>query len=199
MNRKIIIVLLIVVLPFAAEALFSGILNKVKNKAKQRADNKIDREIDKSLDQTEGTKKAEQAVASTPGKEEPKNIAEEESAPISFSKYDFIPGEQILYYDNFEGEAISELPAAWNTSGTGEVTVLDKYPGNWLRLHKPFTYLSSNQKEFGENYTVEFDIIFQLKNNGWAYPELCFGLFASKDEPNGGNNFLRDQKNMLLL
>ena len=194
MNRKIIIVLLIASLPFAAEAQFSGILNKVKNKAKQRADNKIDNEIDKSLDEVEGKKKAQPASSpATSTKEENKEITEE-AAPKSFTKYDFIPGEQILYYDNFEGEALAELPTNWNTSGTGEVTTLDKYPGNWLRLHKPFTYLSSNQKEFGENYTIEFDVILQLKNNGWMYPELYFGLFASKDEPNSGNNFLKDQQ-----
>ena len=146
MNRKIIIVLLIASLPFAAEAQFSGILNKVKNKAKQRADNKIDNEIDKSLDEVEGKKKTQPASSpATSTKEENKEITEE-AAPKSFTKYDFIPGEQILYYDNFEGEALAELPTNWNTSGTGEVTTLDKYPGNWLRLHKPFTYLSSNKK-----------------------------------------------------
>ncbi len=195
MNRKIIIALLIAVMPFAAEAQLGGLLNKVKNKTKQRADNKIDREIDKSLDEVEGKKKNEPATESaSPAKQESKEVAPEETGPKSFTKYDFIPGEQILYYDNFEGEALAELPTAWNTSGTGEVTTLDKFPGNWLRLHKPFTYLSSNQKEFGENYTVEFDVILQLKNTGWIYPELYFGLFATKDEPNGGNNFLKDQK-----
>lgn len=193
MNRRIIIALLIMIMPFAVDAQLGGLLNKVKNKAKQRADNRVDKEIDKSLDEIEGTKKAEPAAAPA-SKEEKTETAEEESAPKSFTKYDFIPGEQILYYDNFEGEALAELPTAWNTSGTGEVTILDKYPGNWLRLHKPFTYLSSNKKEFGENYTVEFDVILQLKNTGWIYPEVYFGLFSTKDEPNDGNNFLKEQK-----
>jgi OmpA-OmpF porin, OOP family len=195
MNRRIIIALLIMIMPFAVDAQLGGILNKVKNKAKQRADNRIDKEIDKSLDEVEG-KKPEPATAST-GKEETTTeatTATEDNAPKSFTKYDFIPGDLILYYDNFEGEALAELPTAWNTSGTGEVTTLDKFPGNWLRLHKPFTYLSSNKKEFGENYTVEFDVILQLKNTGWIYPELYFGLFSTKDEPNDGNNFLKEQK-----
>jgi outer membrane protein OmpA-like peptidoglycan-associated protein len=195
MNTKIIIVLLIAIIPFTAEAQLGGLLNKVKNKTKQRVDNKIDKEIDKSLDEVEGKKKSEPAAETpSPAKQESQEAAPEETGPKSFTKYDFIPGEQILYYDNFEGETLAELPTAWNTSGTGEVTTLDKFPGNWLRLHKPFTYLSSNQKEFGENYTVEFDVILQLKNTGWIFPELYFGLFASKDEPNGGNNFLKDQK-----
>jgi OOP family OmpA-OmpF porin len=197
MNRRIIIALLIMILPFAADAQLGGLINKVKTKAKQRADNRIDREIDKSLDEVEGVKKAEPAKSGSSNQaaieEEETTEPKPEAAAKTFSRFDFIPGEHILYYDNFEGEALSELPTGWNTSGTGEVTTFDKYPGNWLRLHKPFTYLSSNKKEFGENYTVEFDVILRLKTTGWIYPELTFGLFSTKDEPNDANNFLREQ------
>ncbi len=196
MNRKIIIALLIAVLPFTADAQLGGLINKVKNKAKQRADNKVDREIDKSLDEIEGKKKTETAAGPAPSenKSEPQASEPTDNAPKSFKKYDFIPGEHILYYDNFEGEAMSELPTNWNTSGSGEVTTLDKYPGNWLRIHKPFIYLSSNQKPFGENYTIEFDIIMQLKNTGWAYPEIFFGLISTGDEPTTDNKFLKEHR-----
>ena len=202
MYKKIFIALLVAALPFVADAQLNGVWNKVKNKAKQRAENRVDKEIDKTLDEVEGTttQKSEPAAKTpTATKTETKEPVVEETAVKSFTKYDFIPGELVLYYDNFEGEAMAELPANWNTSGTGEVTTLDKYPGNWLRMHKPFTYLSSNTKSFGENYTAEFDLILQLKNNGWAYPEFYFGLIATKDEPHTGNNFLRDQKKYAAL
>jgi outer membrane protein OmpA-like peptidoglycan-associated protein len=192
MKQRFLFIVLVALLPFAADAQFNNILNKVKNKSKQRADNKIDKEIDKTLDQIEGKKTAEpSAEKKTTAPAETKT---EEPAVKSFTKYDFIPGDSVLYYDNFDGEAIAELPTAWNTSGSGEVATLDKFPGNWLRLHKPFSYLSSNQKEFKENYTLEFDVILQLKNNGWMFPEFKFGVFATKDEPNSGNNFLKDYK-----
>jgi OmpA-OmpF porin, OOP family len=184
MNRKLIFVLLIAILPFTVDAQFNGILNKVKNKTKQRTDNKIDKEIDKTLDEIEGKQKPEPvSAASTTTQQTKAEIKTEEPALKSYTKYDFIPGEQILYYDNFEGEALAELPTAWNTSCTGEVTTFDNYPGNWLRLHKPFTYLSSNKKEFGENYTVEFDVILNLKNNGWMYPEFYFACLLQKTKP----------------
>jgi len=203
MNRRFIIALLIAFLPFTAGAQLNGIMNKVKNKARQTTDRKVDQEIDKTFEGTGGTPKKTEPAASPAPKPAPAPVESKpetkepvaEDAPIkSFTKYDFIPGELILYYDNFEGEALAEMPANWNTSGTGEVTTLDKYPGNWLRVHKPFTYLSSNKKEFGDSYTVEFDLILQLKNNGWAFPEFYFGLFSTKDEPNDDNIFLRDQK-----
>ena len=49
MNRKFIFVLLIAVLPFAADAQFNGILNKVKSKAKQRADSKLTKRLTRRL------------------------------------------------------------------------------------------------------------------------------------------------------
>lgn len=194
MIQRILIVLLVATIPMVADAQLKGILNKVKNKSNQRANEKIDKAIDKGLDEVEGKKSTPAATpASTPAGNSSTAPATEEGPTVkSFSKYDFIPGDSVLYYDNFEGEALAELPANWNTSGTGEVVTLDKYPGNWLRAHKTFTYLSGNTKEFGENYTVEFDVILQLKNNGWMYPQFNVGLFATKEESGGSNIFLKN-------
>jgi hypothetical protein len=181
-----------------SQAQLRGILNKVKNKAEQTADKKVDAEIDKAFAESNG--KSQQPEASTPVAKESMQPLPDDRSIKSFSKYDFMSGDSILYAEDFQQEAIGELPTNWNTSGSGEVTTLDKYPGQWLRLHKGFTYLSSNQKQFGENYTVEFDMILQLKNNGWMYPEVFFGLFASKNEPNGGNNFLKEyRKNSAVI
>lgn len=187
---KRIVVLIVIALTVSSGAEAQGLLNKIKNKVKQRTDQKVDKEIDKTLDEIEGKKTTTAGKPATTSTTASPAPAVEEPKVKAFSKYDFIPGDSVLYYDNYEGEALNELPTNWNTSGSGEVVTLDKIPGNWLRLHKRFTYLSSNQKEFGENYTLEFDVVLQLKNTGWMYPELKVGLFSSKDEPNGGNNFL---------
>jgi len=86
------------------------------------------------------------------------------------------------------------LPTGWNTSGTGEVVTLENIPGKWLRLHQPFNYLTSNEKEFGENYTIELDMILQLKNNGWMYPTFSIGMLASNGESSTANVFLKEYK-----
>src|SRR5688572_3554052 len=106
MNRRLIIAILIAFLPFAAGAQLNGIMNKVKNKAKQTADNKVDKEIDKTFDGREEAPKKTEPVAtptpavSKPETKEPITPAAEETTLKSFTKYDFIPGELILYYDN---------------------------------------------------------------------------------------------------
>lgn len=183
----------------ASQGQLRGLMNKVKNKVNQRADNRVDREIDKTLDKAEG----KTTGTSVPETGTETKVAEPEKADEpslrSFSKYDFVPGEEILYYDNFEQEAIAELPAGWNTNGSGEVVTLDKYPGQWLRVHSPFNYLSSNTKDFTENFTVEFDVIMQLKNNGWMYPEFRVGLIATNGEPTTDNKFLNDHSKYKAL
>lgn len=198
MKKYVCLAIVAILCSHISDAQLGGLMNKVKNKVKQRTDQKVDNHIDKTLDDIDG-----KPASTGSGKDvtlESGSESGDEPSLKSFSRYDFIPGDRILYYDAFEGEALSELPAGWNTSGTGETTTLDKYPGNWLRLHKPFIYLSSNQQSFGENYTLEFDVILQLKNNGWMYPEFYFGLFNSGEESNNGNNFFKEyRKNVALV
>ena len=193
MRKGIIITVILLIGTLYSNAQLRGLMNKVKNKVENRADQKVDSEIDKTLDKAEGKKTGPASKENGPDAE-PALTTTEDNSLKSYSKFDFIPGDSILYAEDFQSEELGELPANWNTSGTGEVTTLDKFPGQWLRLHKQFIYLSANKKSFGPNYTMEFDLILQLKNNGWMYPEFNIGGFASGDEPNGGNNFLKDYK-----
>ncbi|CAN5757189.1 hypothetical protein BH11BAC3_BH11BAC3_11680 [soil metagenome] len=192
MNKKIIIILLAIA-PLMAQAQLGSLLGKVKSKVNQkvnqRVDDKVDKAIDKTLDKAEG----KETVPSPPVVGNPNNNTNEEPSLKSFSKYDFIAGEKIVYYDNFENEVIAELPTAWNTNGSGEVVSLEKIAGKWLRLHKSFAYLSSNKATFGENFTVEFDVMMQLKNNGWMFPTFSVGLLSTNDEPTTDNSFLKEQ------
>src|SRR6478672_11588261 len=194
MKSKFIVATFVMMLPFFASAQLKGLMNKVKNKVDQRIDNKVDKQIDKSLDEIEGKNDKDVVSNGATSTNTATETKAEEPGLKSFSKYDFVPGDSILYYDNYEKETIAELPVGWNTTGSGEVVTLDKVEGKWLRLHKQFIYLTSNTKEFGENYTIEFDVILQLKSNGWMFPEFNFGLFSTNKEPNTANIFLKDNK-----
>jgi OmpA-OmpF porin, OOP family len=190
--NKYILIFLLVAIPALSNAQFGAFINKVKNKVNQkvtqRVDNKVDKSIDKTLDEIEG-KTAKAETPSTVSVTEP---AKQMTGVVSFSKYDFIAGEKILYAEDFAQEAIAELPTGWNTNGSGEVVSLENFSGKWLRLHNPFIYLTSNTKEFTENYTTEFDVILQLKNNGWMYPTFSTGFFATNGESGTDNIFLKE-------
>lgn len=188
--KNIAVATLLATIPFAGSAQLGGLMNKVKNKVNQRVDQRVDHTIDKELDKAEG--KTASAYSSSNSSNNTPAASVEEPVLKSTGKYDFIAGEKIFYYENFEQDALGELPMGWNTNGTGEITTLDKYAGKWLRVHSPFTYLTANKTEFSENYTIEFDIILQLKNNGWMYPQVSFGLFSSGTETTTDNTFLKD-------
>ena len=191
MKQKIAIAAL-TLLPVLSQAQLGGFLNKVKNKvaqkANQRIDNKVDKAIDKSLDEMEG----KTARTETPSPAPSGEAVKQETGVVSFSKYDFVAGEKILYAEDFTQEAIAELPTGWNTNGSGEVVTIQNQPGKWLQIHKTFIYLTSNTKEFGENYTVEFDAILKLKNNGWGFPELNFGVLSSGSLSTTDNSILKE-------
>jgi OOP family OmpA-OmpF porin len=189
--KRVFTIACILAIPFVGTAQLGNVFKKVKNKVDQRLNNKVDKAIDQGLDQVEGKNNSGSGKDTATAATAPKK---EESPGVAYSKYDFVPGEQVLYFENFDQEAIAELPAGWNTNGTGEVNSIDKYPGKWLRLHNPFAYLSANQKDFGENYTVEFDLILQLKNNGWMYPQFDITFLSGNGEPTTGNNFFEEYK-----
>lgn len=199
MKWKGLVILLIAILPLASEAQLGGLMNKVKNKVNQRVDNKVDQSIDKALDDVEGkpTAKASAPVATA----SEKKVAEtktEEPALKSYSKFDFIPGERILYAEDFAQDVIGELPVNWNASGKGETVTIEGKSGKWLRLYQGNSYLPGNNKVFGENFTVEFDLIyfFQPKVTGYVLPNAEFGLFSSAGADPTDNSFLKDHNNI---
>ena len=192
--HKRFIAVLIVLLPFAAPAQLNRFINKAKSKVDQRVDNKVDREMDKTLDAIEG-KPTTTTTASTGSSQPAKQEAAKEEGVKAFSKFDFVPGERVIYAEDFSQDAVGELPLTWNSSGKGEVMTLNSQQGKWLRIYENNTYLSGNQKTFGENYTIEFDLMFYFepKVKGWVLPGWSFGLFSSGEVDPADNSLLQEQ------
>ena len=193
MTKRLFIIAILLAGGYFAPAQLTGIFNKVKNKAKDRVDKKIDTEIDKTLDKAEG-KNTQPATNDAPVVKEP-SVAktEEDNGVKSYSKFDFIPGDSIIYTEDFQQDEVGEFPLNWNTGGKGEVVTLNSYPGKWMRMYENSSYLTSNKKLFSKNFTLEFDVIFQMKNTGYTYPMFSFGFFASADDSTTDNQFLNYQ------
>ncbi|HNZ71804.1 MAG TPA: OmpA family protein [Prolixibacteraceae bacterium] len=77
------------------------------------------------------------------------------------SKFDFVPGEKVIFYDDFSQENIGDFPVMWNTNGSGEIVTSANYPGKWLQLTKQGYFIPEATDDFTDNYTIEFDIVFQ--------------------------------------
>jgi len=194
--HKILVGLMIILLPAVSQAQFNNLLKKAKSKVEQR----LDKQMDKSLDQLEGkeppaansTAATSKPAVATPA---PEPVKEEKVTIKSFSRFDFVPGEKIIYAEDFAQDAIGELPLTWNASGKGEVMTIDGKPGKWLRAFENTTYLTGNKKSFGDNYTIEFDLMFYFepKVKGYLLPYWKAGIFSSGKQDPTDNALLREQ------
>lgn len=103
------------------------------------------------------------------------------------SKYDFIPGEKVIFYDEFTAENVGDFPVAWNTSGSGEIVNMKKFPGRWFQLTKGGYFIPEAREPFTENFTVEFDLVPRSASEMAYMDGLDFYLIAGTlDNPNEG-------------
>jgi OmpA-OmpF porin, OOP family len=75
------------------------------------------------------------------------------------SKYDFIPGDKIIFFDDFSAENVGDFPAQWLTNGSGEIVTSAKFPGRWFQITKTGYYMPDASEDFTDNYTIEFDMV----------------------------------------
>ncbi|MDC7997546.1 OmpA family protein [Gilvibacter sediminis] len=81
------------------------------------------------------------------------------SPPTINSKFDFVPGDQIIFEDDFSADFIGDFPSRWNTNGSGEVVTFGDDPTKWLELSSGFyTFYVPDVTELPEEYTIEFDV-----------------------------------------
>jgi OmpA-OmpF porin, OOP family len=193
--KKILVILLFVfpLVTLGQSAFLEKAKNRAKNKAEQRALNKIDKETDKALDEIENGSSSEKSIEKTRDENKNEKSVSENGDIKAYSKYDFVPGEKIVYAVDFAQDEIGELPLNWNTGGKAELVTLDAFDGKWLRLYQNAVYLTSNKDSFDKNFTVEFDMILQFKNLGYSYPYISFGFFASNGKAGNDNGFLNYQ------
>lgn len=93
--------------------------------------------------------------------------------PGSYSRYDFLPGENILYADDFTQDETGELPLKWITNNRGETVTVENLPGKWFRLFPGSRFSSPAFKKLPANFTLEADILMQFAGEGgYVYPEL---------------------------
>lgn len=98
-----------------------------------------------------------------------------------FRKFDFVPGEDIILYDDFSADGTGDFPSNWDSNGGGEIVEVD---GNkWLRLQSGATVLPIWDGPLPKEFTAEFDVLLP------GYPAYDGGpvsrLWVWIDESNG--------------
>ena len=176
-------IIALLVSSFIAEAQIIDAKQAAKSKVENRANNKTEEAIDEGLDKVEQgikgifkkKKKKESTVdenstEKNAGNSEVNNSNTAGTAATAFklySKFDFVPGEKVLYYDDFARVEPGDFPAEFNTDASGEVITLEGKQGKWLNLTKNGSFIPENINELAENFTLEFNAGIQgtVSNN----------------------------------
>ncbi len=168
---------------------------KINSKVNQRVNKNVDKTIDKGLDAVENggkedPKKTEKTDQTNANQNNQANKSEENDNKTqtdkpggqeqtqlqSYSKYDFITGEKVIFYEDFSQDAIGDFPALWNTNGSAEVVNTNLFPGHWMKFDMKNCVWTDALLDLPDNYTIEYDIIpitgeFNAKYIGY-YMEL---------------------------
>jgi len=104
------------------------------------------------------------------------------------SKFDFIPGEKIIFFDDFNSESIGDFPAMWLTNGSGEIVTMNKFDGRWFQITKSGYYIPEVREGFTDNYTIEFDMVITSDIGSESANGVLFYLLSAElDNPSGGS------------
>ena len=152
--------------------------NRINNRIEQGVDegfNKIEEGVGSLLKKKnargdeEEESNAGEGTESATGEPDNEASADEETvanaAPVkqkleSYTQYDFVPGDRILYFEDFSQDAVGDFPALWTSNGSGEVKTINIVPGKWLHMNgEDAVYCYSKTVAFPDNFIVEFDII----------------------------------------
>ena len=166
---------LCVILPMNAQSWLENVGNRVKDKAVEKVEERIEDKAGEAVDK--GLDEIESAVSGKPKKGENEEAVSEETASsaaeekvqapkpntpalMSTTKYDFVPGDKVLYFEDFAQDAVGDFPTLWTTNGGGEVKTLNLAPGNWFHMNKEdAVYCYTKQIAFPTNFIMEFDVI----------------------------------------
>lgn len=187
-QNAVVTTLLAIIFIFASQISFAqfDIQGKVQRKVDKKIDEKIDNTIDNGIDgvfkkkdrdkkdeseenkETETETEDDDMVGSESDETETETEikVEEVEKPAdkqkleTYSKYDFIPGDQILFFEDFSQDAIGDFPALWTSNGGGEVKTVNIASGKWLHMNgADAIYSFMNEIKFPSNFIIEFDLI----------------------------------------
>lgn len=107
--------------------------------------------------------------------------AQQEPAMQTYSKYDFTPGEKVIFYDDFRETAVGDFPVNWNTNSTGEVVTTSLFPGNWFKMTGEGSVALDEGLNLPDNYTIEFDVIVRPNPEDPENVNFGFNIYSAED------------------
>jgi flagellar motor protein MotB len=156
---------------FAQSSTPERVKENAKWKTEQKVNEKVDRAIDDILDGGIFKKKPKSARNSVDDSDVAKvetdreaenhvanNSSQEPASFKAYSKFDFVSGDRVLYYEDFERVDVGDFPADFNTDASGEVMTIEGKPGKWLGMNANGSFLPEGIGVLPENFTLEMSV-----------------------------------------
>jgi outer membrane protein OmpA-like peptidoglycan-associated protein len=197
--------LLFFLIPIFSEA---QLKNVFKRKSEEVAEDAIDEGVDsifgkkkkKGKEETEAEDTEETTGADENAPEAAAATTEEEKAVLKWAKYDFVPGDQIIFEDNLMYEENGEFPSRWDLDrGNAEVAEFGGDMVIMLRDGAPaiVPYFKDPQEDYlPDIFTIEFDLFYPGDGYFDAY------LYDRKNQKSGsptGYTYIQITHDQMLL
>ena len=185
------------------EKMDNRVKEKVVEKVEQRIEDKADAAADKALDKSEdavkkaGKKKGEKQNSSQSNKNgnADTTFSNSSKTDVSYAKYDFVPGNEVIFEDDLKGERKGEFPSKWDLiEGNAEIAQIN---GENVIALVGYTYITPLFKEksfkLPDEFTLEFDLFID-GNEG----ETSVEFMNSNDEVIANSLFWKDNTRFLF-
>lgn len=165
--------------------------DRAKNKMEQKAGDQVDKKIDDAVD---GPKKVKtDGDGDVKIKEEDgskvKVDSDKSPTPMAYTtKYDFVPGEKVIAFEDFSNTEIGDFPTRWNTNATAEVVTLSGKEGKWMKFNKQSVFQPEFITTLPENFTLEFDVAINTEFSGSDFAVNLANLVDANDFNNYYHN-----------
>ncbi len=112
----------------------------------------------KSPEPSRGEQAGVQADSDEKPAEEENPVETKEPSFAVYSKYDFVPGEKLIVFEDFSQDQVGDFPSKWNTNASGEIVNLEGSNSKWLAFTSSGTLIPEFIDQLPENFTIEFDL-----------------------------------------
>ena len=159
---------------------------QILGKLKKKAEKQVEKEIDKALE-GEAEEPQTEEKQTKEDQQKPEETKDEQVAR-PWSKYDFVPGETVLFEDNLEGEQNGEFPSPWdlidgyveNALFSGENVIRFPIENSGATI-KPL--MKKEGDYLPEKFTIEFDMYLSSRTS--KYTVYLWDKGKSNRRPDG--------------
>ena len=165
---------LCVLIHFANGQILKKVTDRVKNKVDNNANNKVNNTVDKTVDDAMNPNKSKDknGVDSTKKQDGTTETVKTETGPATlktYSKYDFVPGERIIVFEDFAQDAVGDFPDKWNTNASPEIVTIESLQGKWLKISKQGVFMPEFIDSLPDNFTLEYDLLCDNPGKVWGF------------------------------